>query len=253
MSRRTYSIIFRSESGKEKSLIVSRVVIYLALFVLFLFTVLSASIILHSPRIFTTFQDYHRLEQERDSLKVVATEVTKVKEKIIKIDTYISYIREISRITGKKPLPSLTAFVKSDSLKENFIATNMEDEFLATPNIRPVSGWLSNGFNLLDHPALDYAAPTGTPIKATANGTIKQVYFDENLGNVVVIQHGYGYKTLYAHCNMILAKEKQSVVRGDIIATVGNSGKSSTGPHLHYEVTQNGKIMNPQTLLISGL
>jgi murein DD-endopeptidase MepM/ murein hydrolase activator NlpD len=133
-----------------------------------------------------------------------------------------------------------------------------EDLLAAIPAIQPVSNKdlerIASGFGYrIDpvykigkmHAGLDFTAPTGTPIYATANGTVKEANFNTGgYGNHVVINHGYGYETLYGHMVRIKAKAGQKVTRGDIIGWVGSTGKS-TGPHCHYEVHKNGSPVDP--------
>ncbi|HEY8396938.1 MAG TPA: M23 family metallopeptidase [Flavihumibacter sp.] len=140
---------------------------------------------------------------------------------------------------------------------EGFIK-NKEILLAATPAIQPVSNSdlrrIASGFGYrIDpvyktvkmHAGLDFAAPQGTPIYATANGTVKLAGNTGNgYGNHVIINHGYGYETLYGHMYRIKAKVGQKVKRGEIIGYVGSTGKS-TGPHLHYEVHKNSKRLDP--------
>lgn len=95
------------------------------------------------------------------------------------------------------------------------------------------------------HAGMDFTAPTGTDIYATANGTVIVSGWEQGYGNCVQINHGYGYTTLYGHMSAIKVRNGQSVKRGDVIGLVGSTGKS-TGPHLHYEVHFKGEVMNPQ-------
>lgn len=95
------------------------------------------------------------------------------------------------------------------------------------------------------HAGMDFTAPVGTDIYATANGTVSSAGWEQGYGNCVQINHGYGYVTLYGHMSAIKVRVGQPVKRGDVIGLVGNTGKS-TGPHLHYEVHFKGEIMNPQ-------
>lgn len=95
------------------------------------------------------------------------------------------------------------------------------------------------------HAGMDFSAPVGTDIFATGNGTITKAGWQQGYGNAVVINHGFGYVTLYGHMYKTLVRPGQKVKRGDIIGLVGSTGKS-TGPHLHYEVHYKGQIMNPQ-------
>lgn len=135
---------------------------------------------------------------------------------------------------------------------------NKERMLAATPAIQPVSNKdlkrIASGFgHRIDpiyktvklHAGLDFAAPQGTPIYATADGVVRVAGNTGNgYGNHVIINHGYGYETLYGHQYRIKAKVGQRVKRGELIGWVGSTGKS-TGPHLHYEVRKNRQHINP--------
>jgi murein DD-endopeptidase MepM/ murein hydrolase activator NlpD len=135
---------------------------------------------------------------------------------------------------------------------------NKEKLLASTPAIQPVSNKnlnrIASGFGYrVDpvykttkfHAGLDFAAPQGVPIYATADGRVTTAGNSGNgFGNHVVIAHGYGYETLYGHMFRVKARNGQTVKRGEIIGYVGNTGKS-TGPHLHYEVHKNGKPLDP--------
>jgi murein DD-endopeptidase MepM/ murein hydrolase activator NlpD len=135
---------------------------------------------------------------------------------------------------------------------------NKEKLINAIPSIQPVSNKnlnrIASGFGYrIDpvykdrrpHQGLDFTAPQGTPIYATADGTVKEVGFTTSgFGNRVVINHGYGYETLYGHMYRFKARVGQRVKRGEVIGYVGNTGKS-TGPHCHYEVHRGGRPVDP--------
>ncbi len=95
------------------------------------------------------------------------------------------------------------------------------------------------------HEGMDFTAPTGTDIFATGMGRVTFSGWRQGYGNTVMIDHGFNYKTLYAHMHKIDVRVGQQVNRGEVIGKVGNTGKS-TGPHLHYEVHYRGKPTNPQ-------
>ncbi len=98
---------------------------------------------------------------------------------------------------------------------------------------------------IIFHEGIDFTAQVGTPVYATADGVAEEITRSRRgSGNTIMIDHGYGLKSVYAHLNEIRIREDRTVHRGDIIGTVGNSGLSS-GPHLHYEVLLNGKSVNP--------
>lgn len=102
------------------------------------------------------------------------------------------------------------------------------------------------------HQGMDFTAPTGTEIFATGNGQVSFVGWKQGYGNTVIVDHGFGYQTLYAHLFKALVRQGQKVKRGDIIALVGNTGKS-TGPHLHYEVHYNEKAVDPRNFYFYDL
>jgi len=95
-----------------------------------------------------------------------------------------------------------------------------------------------------EHKGLDFTADIGTPVYATGDGVIKSAYFSGSFGNVIFIDHRYGYETRYAHLSAFNAKVGQKIKRGEIIGFVGNTGLSR-GPHLHYEVVFKGQQINP--------
>ena len=135
---------------------------------------------------------------------------------------------------------------------------NKEKLLRAIPAIQPVSNKnlkrVASGFGYrIDplykdsrlHAGLDFSAPTGTPIYATADGEVQIAGFNtDGYGNKVVINHGYGFQTLYAHMVRVIANAGQSVKRGEVIGYVGSTGKS-TGSHLHYEVIKRGTKVDP--------
>lgn len=94
------------------------------------------------------------------------------------------------------------------------------------------------------HEGMDFSAPVGTPVYATADGNVTTASWQSAYGNLVEINHGYNYTTRYAHLSKLIARPGQAVKRGDLIGLVGNTGKS-TGPHLHYEVRFRGAPQNP--------
>jgi murein DD-endopeptidase MepM/ murein hydrolase activator NlpD len=135
---------------------------------------------------------------------------------------------------------------------------NKEKLLAAIPAIQPISNknltHLASGFGYrVDpvykvtkfHAGLDFAAAVGTPIYATADGVVKEADYNAGgYGNNVVINHGFGYETLYGHMYRIKARTGQKVKRGEVIGYVGSTGKS-TGPHCHYEVHKNGQPVDP--------
>jgi murein DD-endopeptidase MepM/ murein hydrolase activator NlpD len=129
----------------------------------------------------------------------------------------------------------------------------------STPSIWPTKGWLSSGFGYRTspftgqrefHKGLDISARLKAPILAPANGIVRFVGWDHGYGKSIIISHGHGIKTRYAHLQKALVKKGQYVKRGDTIALVGSTGRS-TGPHLHYEVHVNGMAVNPLRYILN--
>jgi murein DD-endopeptidase MepM/ murein hydrolase activator NlpD len=129
------------------------------------------------------------------------------------------------------------------------------------PSIRPVdTGWLSSGFGkrkdpftdkLSYHHGLDFSIPIGTPVRTTADGIVRAARNERGFGKVVKIDHGNGIMTIYAHLSQIHVEKGQQVMRGDIIAKSGNSGRV-TAPHLHYEVRVRERRVNPLPFILDS-
>lgn len=128
-----------------------------------------------------------------------------------------------------------------------------------TPAIRPAEGWITSNFAYRQspftgkrefHKGLDIANKQGTPIVATADGVISFVGERGSLGKLVIVDHGYGITTRYAHLQTGAKKRGEHVRRGETIALMGDSGRS-TGPHLHYEVRLNGVPVNPDQYILN--
>ena len=146
------------------------------------------------------------------------------------------------------------------------LAKNKADMLAALPAIQPVSNKnlsrMASGYGYRIHPiyktrklhtGMDFSAKTGTPIYATGDGKISKVRRSRRgYGNHVIIDHGYGYKTLYAHMSKMLVKKGQRVKRGEVIGLVGSTG-TSVAPHVHYEVKKDGKKVNPAQYYFNDL
>lgn len=160
--------------------------------------------------------------------------------------------------TQKMDMLDRQLYIQSQSFDEVVALCKEHDDMLkCIPAIQPVSNKdlkkTASGYGVrVDpiykttkfHEGMDFSANIGTPIYATGNGTVTKAGWQSGYGRVVIINHGYGYETLYAHMNKINVRVGQKVTRGEVIGEVGNTGKS-TGPHLHYEVHVKGRVVNP--------
>lgn len=127
----------------------------------------------------------------------------------------------------------------------------------ATPAIWPADGWISAGYGYRDdpftgqrdfHPAVDISTRKGQPVYATATGRVTRASRNGSYGNLVEIDHGFGLTTRYGHLSEFVVAPGDTVVRGDVIGSVGATGRA-TGHHVHYEVRANGRALNPRQLL----
>ncbi|MCK5456966.1 MAG: M23 family metallopeptidase [Melioribacteraceae bacterium] len=131
----------------------------------------------------------------------------------------------------------------------------------ALPAIKPTTGNFGDRFGMRRHPIIkikrmhngvDFLPYYNTPVYAPGGGIIEYVGRNGGFGKMVIINHGFGYKTRYAHLNKYKVKKGQKVKRGDLIGLTGNSGLS-TGPHLHYEVRHNGIALNPRNFIFDDI
>lgn len=180
----------------------------------------------------------------------------------------ISYYEEIARMTNNQLSADLS--LKVDILeKEIYVQTKSYDDIIEMakqqeirmeniPAIQPVLNKdltrVASGYGMrVDpvyhvrkfHQGMDFTAPTGTEVFATGNAKVKFSGWKQGYGNTIILDHGFGYETVYAHLYKSLVRKGQKVRRSDIIGLVGNTGKS-TGPHLHYEVRLNDRPVDPR-------
>lgn len=135
-----------------------------------------------------------------------------------------------------------------------------KDIYMATPKGWPVSGRITSDFGQRENPryggdefhsGIDISTSTGSPVKATAEGVVSFSGWSGGNGNLVVIEHGLGFSTFYAHNSSNLVAVGKRVKRGDVIAYSGSTG-NSTGPHVHYEVWRSGKSVNPRNFIMEA-
>ena len=173
----------------------------------------------------------------------------------------------IEKVTKELDILSKQMVVQSKSLDEIVVLAKNKKEMLASiPAIQPVANKelkrMASGYGYRIHPiyktrkfhwGMDFSAPRGTPVYATGNGKIEKVKRSRRgYGNQVKIDHGFGYKTFYAHLEKYTVRKNQKVKRGDLIGYVGTSG-TSTAPHLHYEVIKGNRKLNPVYFYFSDL
>ncbi len=160
--------------------------------------------------------------------------------------------------TQKIDLLTRQLYIQSRSFDDVVDLCKRHDEMLrCIPAIQPISNknlkQTASGYGMrIDpiygtakfHTGMDFSATPGTDVYATGDGTVVEMLWQTGYGNTIVIDHGFGYRTLYAHLKDFRTKKGKKVLRGEVIGGVGSTGKS-TGPHLHYEVHLKGQVVNP--------
>ncbi len=119
--------------------------------------------------------------------------------------------------------------------------------------ILPANGYISRAFEPeRGHFGIDIVVKDGTPVYASAGGFVVFSGYTNNFGHIIILNHSDGYLSIYKHCSVILKKEREFVRQGELIAQSGNSGLATTGPHLHFEIWNNGKPIDPETILLNN-
>lgn len=225
--------------------------------------VYTVSLTYHAVGLYVTNKQYAQMSGQLQEMK---SAITSIKE------SESEFKRLFSKGSRKKVLDAMDAprddgSINIEELKlqvAESMATVSEirgylakerDVYRATPQGIPVDGQLTSGFGMRVHPlsgqkilhsGIDLSAPSGTPVHATADGIVSYSGWSRGNGNIVVVEHGHGFSTVYAHNTKNLAKVGQTVRRGQKISTTGSTGVS-TGPHVHYEVWKNGTCVNPES------
>lgn len=161
----------------------------------------------------------------------------------LELDLKVSEIYDDEKITVES-VETAIASINNDSIIKEKLSSTVNGITLS----KPVSGTITSRYGRRSsgyHTGLDIANKTGTPIKPVAKGTVTFAGWKGSYGNLVIVSHGKGVETYYAHCSKIYASKGQEVSTNDTISLVGSTG-NSTGPHLHLELRVNGQTVNPQ-------
>lgn len=203
---------------------------------------------------------------EKHKNEIVQIDTSTIKKHYLSIDDKLKTINKYLKARGLKPLPKNQGGETDNEMGSAEEIGSFYEEYLKrmihlvgfTPMGYPHKGRISSNYGHRENPftgesierhkGLDIKGKHGELVKTTASGTIKFANHKGGYGNVVIVNHGNGYETYYGHLSKIAVKQGQKVVAGDIIGKIGSTGRS-TGPHLHYEVHKNGKIVNPKSYL----
>ncbi len=210
-----------------------KILIFFLLFIIFFFTGFSIWMV-------GNFARMKMLEYQANKVK---RQEEKIKELESKLKKFVLFAKKMENLL--KPAEKKIEFesIRDIPNKETEIIKN-EQEFSNTFLFElPLKGIISNFYSVL-HPGIDIVSPSGSPIRAPLDGIVKEKGVDENFGLYLWIEHKGGIKTFYAHLKEINVRKGEWVKKGEIIARVGSSGKS-TGPHLHFEIWKEGFPVNP--------
>lgn len=168
-----------------------------------------------------------------------------------------------SRLKNALKLGDSTLFINENQVKNrtggsilavvrDLIQKIQNTQKTGTLFLKPVSGFLSRNFAPeKGHMGVDFVVKTGTPVYATANGFVIFADYTVKDGYMMIISHPGNYISVYKHCSSLLKKERENVVQGEIIGLSGNTGDITSGPHLHFEIWNSGKPIDPITILIN--
>jgi len=224
------------------------------------------------------YNEYYSMKNEyyhmKNELSYFTNELVELKSTISSLQKADAEFRKLLSLKSKKDILEAVDITDTDSIDIEFLKKQIEetvelvteikkylreqkDIYLSTPLGWPVKGVITSGYGNRVHPkygkitfhsGIDISVPVGTEVRATADGIVVFSGWTAGSGYTVVIEHGHGFTTAYAHNKKNLVKVGQRVKRGDIIALSGDTGITS-GPHLHYEVWKNGTPVNPLSYL----
>jgi hypothetical protein len=195
--------------------------------------------------------DYLRLEEENFQLRTSLGRVESMRQELSQMQKMNSEIRET--LTGYVQVDKIAANDSTERAELNFNKLDPEKRrtiFNSIPSLMPVEGFMTRGYQVEDlivdpHYGIDIAASKGTPIKATADGTVLFSGWTLEAGYLLIIKHNYGFTTVYKHNERNLVSTLEKVKKGQVVGLVGDSGKISSGAHVHFEIWKNGQPLDP--------
>lgn len=191
----------------------------------------------------------NELKRENQKLREYNSKVVQMEKEL---EDYRSFFSKVANLAGidqdlivknKDTVSQVLANTLDSTVDYSMGPQEVDTQSSDIPSGLPLGGWISKDFSA-DHKAIDIAVKEGTEVKATADGIVKFVGWDETFGNLIIVRHKGNIETYYGHNQKILVKPNQRVKKGETISLSGNTGKS-TAPHLHYEIKKDDKSVNP--------
>lgn len=270
-----YSLMFiPADNGKTFTLRIHKYILRSLILFLIIFFIGLLLLIFKSGEIAAKLQLLYVFKVENEKLLKENKQLRLIAAKFDRIETISKYLERLSETPAiiqkkKTSIPTHDNNIDNDEVTTivnqqestpqipymSSITTESGSYYNSIPNILPVEGWITRQFSsdslgIHGHQGIDFAAASGVPIKATAPGVITDIRNDKYLGMLITVQHDHGFVTKYGHCSQILSSIHENVKRGQTIALVGNTGRSSA-PHLHYEVIKDGKDVDPSGFFLS--
>ena len=250
------------------SFFVTRVIVSVLGFLLVFIVVLS---ILHGKLLYEVIAG-KSLKQENERLKRYNAKVVELKKELGEYKRFVQRVAQLAGVEYPKQSEVQLAYYhesidpgdeevvlsfpekEEEKISSSDSISTQPDSLGHIPMGEPIEGWITRGFSIEiygfggEHPGVDFAAKIGTEVRATADGKIIFVGWDDIYGNLVAIDHGNGYVTYYGHNSKILVNIGDTIRRGEAIALSGNTGRSSA-PHLHYEIRKDEVPVDPESFL----
>ncbi len=270
------------DNGRTFYIRINRSIIYALIFFCIIFVLGISALLLKSGEIGAKLQLTYSLLNENKRLVAENEKLRNITLKIESIEHTSNYLKRLATSVGEGSISSpvsklsttegeifaedsLDAFIgdlrtdESEVFKEVKVSSASREELsLSIPNISPVDGWITKQYvkdvaaPYHNHLGLDFAATAGTPIRSTAPGIVHDVSNDTYFGVIVTVRHKFGFITRYGHCMQALVSKGDRVERGQTVALLGNTGRSSA-PHVHYEILKDGKNVDPLKYIFKRL
>lgn len=271
------------DNGKTFYIHIHKYIIQSLVFFIVIFVIGIIALLLRSGEIGTKLQLTYSLLHENRRLSEENRKLQSIVHKIESMENLSIYLRRLASSVGEVGLESSLAGMSFDGketlLEEDsvdvYLDNNMSDNSdiyqsiqtktssrqelsVSIPNISPVEGWITKKFiknlssPLDNHLGIDFAAKEGSLLRSTAPGIIVKIINDKYYGLQVTVKHKFGFETSYGHCMQILVAKGDHVQRGQTVALLGNTGRSSA-PHVHYEILKDGKNIDPLKYIFDRL
>ena len=226
--------------------------LYLAAGLLSVLVLVALTFVFSFGRLFAQSRNSANLEKEVQELRQELAQADKLREQLVENDQLRS---KVLKLMGAANVPEAPSLAEARSSGADAELRLREGDFMrSVPRSWPVRGpvtrsFLAAGRDARDfHPGVDIAAAAGTAVRAAAAGTVTVAEFDAEYGYLIAVEHGLGLETRYGHNQRLSAAVGDRVERGQVVATVGNTGRTS-GTHLHFEIRKDGVPVDPRTYL----